>query len=150
MGLSKKEKKRRLKMHLAKKHLTLKKKDRLPKAKVWVQAYGYKKNCDGHIVKSYRKKFHVDLLSAIKELQEFGIRFKEGYVGDVLRTVAAQAGANRRKKEEKLREQEQEGFGYWWDNQFSFIAGFTPGGAPFGTRWCEEPLSCESLEEQEN
>lgn len=38
------------------------------------------------------------------------------------------------------REQEEvpEGYGEDWDDDFEYIAGFTPGGAPFGVPWASD------------
>ena len=73
---------------------------RLMMAKQWIPTYSGTK-----IVKGYRKKFAVDILTAIRELQELGVQFKPEYIS------AVEAGEKNRllqiqaKKQERLMEQ---------------------------------------------
>jgi len=73
---------------------------RLQMAKAWLPSYNGTK-----IVKGYRKKFAVDILTAISDLQELGVQLDPAYV------AAATAGEIRKreqaqeKKQEKLMEQ---------------------------------------------
>jgi hypothetical protein len=69
-------------------------------AKQWIPAYSGTK-----IVKGYKKKFAVDTLTALRELQELGVQFKPEYIS------AVEAGEKNRllqlqeKKQERLMEQ---------------------------------------------
>jgi len=73
---------------------------RLRMAKDWLPTYNGTK-----IVKGYRKKFAVDILTAISDLQELGVQLDPAYI------TAATAGETRKreqaqeKKQEKLMEQ---------------------------------------------
>jgi len=51
---------------------TEKKSLRIPKAKIWLQTYEGRK-----VVRAYRKKFHVDIACAARELQEIGYEFQD-------------------------------------------------------------------------
>jgi len=76
------------------------KQQRLNMAKQWIPTYSGTK-----IVKGYKKKFAVDTLTAIRDLQELGIQFKPEYI------TAVEAGEKHRfiqlqqQKQEKLIEQ---------------------------------------------
>ena len=79
---------------------TRSKPQRLRMAKDWLPTYNGTK-----IVRGYRKKFAVDILTAISDLQELGVQLDPAYV------TAATAGETRKreqaqeKKQEKLMEQ---------------------------------------------
>ena len=57
---------------------TLRKQQRLDKAKHWIPTYSGTK-----IVRGYRKKFAVDILTALRELQEFGVKFEPEYIASL-------------------------------------------------------------------
>ncbi|MEK5039115.1 hypothetical protein [Sporosarcina sp. FSL K6-3457] len=88
-----------------------------------------------NIVRSYSKWYGVDLLCAINELEILGYKSSDNYKKQVELSIASKADAKRRRKEAK---EEQDGALYGSDDTFSFIAGYTEGGAPFGTTWEEE------------
>lgn len=104
---------------------------RLARAPAWLAAYdGLPEN----IARNYRKKFHVDILTAIRDLQELGYEFRPGYA------EAVEAGEKRRmeqKAAEKLERQEQERMERYpdSDDRFFYIAGYISGGAPYGVTW---------------
>jgi len=106
---------------------TLKRETRLQKAKQWLPTYQGTK-----IVKSYRKRFCVDVNTAVRDLLELGHEFKPGYADNLLKSEAIrqeQLRANKevhRQQEYEIPEQ---------DDRFFFIAGYTSGGAPYGVTW---------------
>jgi len=104
-----------------------KKQSRLAKARVWLPTYTGKK-----IVRGYRKKFNVDTVCAVRELQEIGCEFKPGYVDNLLKAEAIRIEQLRMKKEEKRL---TEKYTAWQNDMFYYIAGYTSGGAPYGVTW---------------
>ena len=111
---------------------TLKKESRIARARNWLPTYEGTK-----IVRSYRKKFHVDVTCAVRELQEIGYEFKPGYVENLLKAEAIRIEQLRKKREEKRLADERND---WQDDTFYFIAGYTSGGAPYGVTWAEMGL----------
>lgn len=111
---------------------------RLKKARQWLTAY----TGDGkRILRDYRKKFIVDIPTALRDLQEIGYAFKPGYVDAVL------AGEGQRIRQKALRKQEHaERDLDWRDDRFYFIAGYTSGGAPYGVTW--EEMGLEPYEDE--
>ena len=97
----------------------------------WVKTYPGKK-----LVKGYKKAFNVDTLTAIAELRMLGVTFPKGYEQKVRQAIADAAAARKRKKEERKR-REEELSGIDSDGTFSFIAGYTSGGVPYGVTWEE-------------
>jgi hypothetical protein len=109
-----------------------KKEVRIAKARKWLPTYEGTK-----IVRAYRKKFHVDVGCAIRDLLEVGYEFKPGYVDAVLKSEATRIERLRVKKEEKRLADE---YNAYQDDRFYFIAGYTSGGAPYGVTWAEMGL----------
>jgi hypothetical protein len=118
---------------------TLKKESRLAKARSWLPTYEGTK-----IVRSYRKKFHVDITSAVRELQELGYDFQPGYVDNLLKSEAGRIASLQRKKAERRQEQERQDKGlndFLEQNEtYYYIAGYTSAGFPFGVTWEEMGL----------
>lgn len=106
-------------------HWRMKSEQRLAAAKLWIPTYQGKS-----IVSGYRKRFHVDIMCAIRELQKLGIEFKQEYIESVQRNIAAM----QRKKQEKKQAEELETF-IERDENFAFIVGYTSGGAAYGLTW---------------
>jgi hypothetical protein len=106
----------------------LKRAARLSSAKTWLPTYDGKK-----IVHGYRKRYGVDLLCAISELQMLNVRLDPTYVAPVRTTVNE---IKRRTAATKNRSTDMD-FSES-DTTFSFIAGYTEGGAPFGLTWEDE------------
>ena len=95
------------------------------------------------VVKAYRQKFRVDVTCAIRELQELGYAFKDGYVERVLEAEERRVEQLQIKKAEARLEAYSNDF---QDDRFYFIAGYTSGGAPYGVTWDEmgmEPYTDE-------
>lgn len=82
--------------------------------------------------KSYSKWYGVDLLCAINELEMLGYTFSENYKKQVKLAIEHKADRKRRRKE-SLDE-----YSLDQDETFSFIAGYTENGVPFGIRYDDE------------
>jgi len=126
--------KKKRKKHPNRPSKTLKREARLSKARQWLPTYEGTK-----IVRAYRKRFHVDVNRAVRDLQELGYEFKPGYVDNLLKSEAIRQEQLRLKKEE--RRQLEYGMPEQ-DDTFFYIAGYTSGGAPYGVTW--EDMARES------
>ena len=107
---------------------------RLSLAGEWISSYTGK-----NIVRGYAKHFRTDLLCAIKELEILGIVISDEFKDAVKRSVYDRAIQKQKKKEME----ESENIGDFEDEHFSFIAGYTCGGAAYGltreeTRFTDE------------
>lgn len=112
---------------------TLPRARRLHKGKAWLAAYTGTK-----VVRAYRKRFHVDTTCAIAELITLGHEFDPAYLENLRKAEALRLEQFRQKKEEreylaKYGNEDQ-------NAEFYFIAGYTPGGAPYGVTWHEMGL----------
>jgi hypothetical protein len=101
---------------------------RLLAARAWLAGWR-----DKDILRGYARWFGVDLLCAIKELGLLGVELDADRVDSLRRTFAARKPRKRHRSE--LSDNRLEGYGEWWDEHFSFIAGRTSGGAAYGVRW---------------
>jgi hypothetical protein len=97
---------------------------RLQSARTWLATYEGK-----NVVRGYAKWFAVDLWCAVLELRMLGVEIDPEYA-EAIRTRR-----RKRKPVEPPRDELPEGYGIEWDENFSYIAGYTSGGAPFGTPW---------------
>lgn len=80
-------------------------------------------------MRGYRRWFGVDLLCAIVELRALGIRIPSEYEAAMRKTIVEQS-KRRRKREHCKPACHPDG-----DENFAYIAGYTAGGAPYGTTW---------------
>ena len=95
---------------------------RLRKGKQWLLTYtGSPKKMNKH----YRERFHVDAVTAAKDLQELGVNYTQEQLDQI-----------KRAEEQRLRQRLGELYEDC-DGHFAFIAGYTDGGAPFGVMWEE-------------
>ena len=124
-------KKKPRKKHPNRPKTTLKRDERLLKARQWLPTYQGTK-----IVKAYRKRFYVDVPSAVRDLQEIGYKFKPGYVDNLLKSEAIRLEQLRAQKEERSQPAYYDNPDQ--DDTFFYIAGYTSGGAPYGVTWEEE------------
>lgn len=129
---------------LAKKRLKFE--ERKPKAEKWLLEY----NSDrGNLIKAYRKKFAVDRLKAIEELQKLGVKLsteeieKERMAVQAYKECQAAKKAKRRTQKTKT----ENTLSTVQDDNFYFIAGYTSGGAPYGIIW--EEMGMNPYEEVE-
>ena len=121
-------KKKHRKKHPNRQKTTLKRDERLLKARQWLPTYQGAK-----IVRAYRKRFCVDVENAVRDLLEIGYEFKPGYVDNLLKSEEIRREQLRAKKEERRQPS-------YYDNpdqdgMFFYIAGYTSGGAPYGVTW---------------
>lgn len=120
--------------------------DRKAKADKWMAeydgtAYG------GDIIKAYRKKFAVDRMKAVEELQLLGVPLTKEQIDREKAAVKAYQELQRAKKAKRKRTREQgriqKGDLLFFEDQddiFYYIAGYTSGGAPYGITWEEMGL----------
>lgn len=106
---------------------------RIAKARVWVTTY------EGtHIVRSYRKAFHVDMYCALRDLYELGaiteLHFTQGVKEEQRRIKTL------KEKKELQKQQAFMDLFPFSDDTFYFIAGYTSGGFAYGTTWEEMGL----------
>lgn len=106
---------------------------RLQAAQAWIPKY------DGqHIVRGYRKHFHVDYLQAIRDLKQLGVIDEERYRFLQKNELARIEAVHRKREEQKMEKwlsmhEDQ-------DDTFFYIAGYTSGGFPYGVTWEEMGL----------
>jgi hypothetical protein len=111
----------------------MKRAGRLQSARSWLPTYNGK-----NVVAGYRKRFAVDWVCALKELEMLGVKISARYKQQLLTTVAAQTEAKRRRKvrkEQQSRSHEQ--FDLDQDDRFAYIAGYTEAGFAYGITWEE-------------
>lgn len=104
------------------------KQSRLQKGKQWLLTYtGSPKRMNKH----YRERFHVDALTAAKDLQELGVNYTQEQLDQIKRSEEQRLLQRRREREKKERERLVELYNDC-DGCFAFIAGYTVGGVPYG------------------
>ena len=108
---------------------------RIQAAALWLTEY------DGsHVVRSYRKRYDVDWLCAVKELQLLGVEIDPVYVSQLRRTVEEQAKMNHQKRLERQNaataKEWSERYPYS-EGDFYFVAGHMSNGVPYGITWEE-------------
>ena len=115
--------------------------ERRPKAEKWMAAYDGTPY-GGDIVKAYRKKFAVDRMKAVEELQLLGVSLTKEQIDREKAAVKAYQEIQRAKKakrkkirEQKKMEKDNPLFFEDQDDTFYYIAGYTSGGAPYGVSW---------------
>lgn len=102
----------------------MKRRGRLQAGRNWIPTYEGK-----NLVRGYAKWFGVDLWCAVLELRMLCVEVDPAYADEIW------ASQNKPKPTRSPTEELPEGYGTEWDDNFSNIAGFTSGGAPFGTPW---------------
>ena len=117
--------------------------DRKAKAEKWVVEYDGTPY-GGDIIKAYRKKFAVDRMKAVAELQLLGVSLTNEQIDREKEAVKAYQELQRVKKAKRKRIREQKRmkkdnpvFHEEQDDTFYYIAGYTSGGAPYGVTWEE-------------
>jgi len=112
---------------------------RLQSARSWLPTY-----TGNNIAAGYRKHFGVDWLCAFKELETLGVKIDPGYKQRIIKSVAGQIEARKRRKAQQtelLRLLDQ-------DESFAYIAGYTEAGFAYGLTWeeLEEPEEYDSID----
>lgn len=117
--------------------------ERKAKAEKWAVEYDGTPY-GGDIIKAYRKKFAVDRMKAVAELQLLGISLTTEQIDREKAAVKAYQELQRAKKAKRKRIREQKNmekdnpvFYEEQDDTFYYIAGYTSGGAPYGVTWEE-------------
>ena len=117
--------------------------ERKAKAEKWVVEYDGT-SYGGDIIKAYRKKFAVDRMKAVAELQLLGVSLTNEQIDREKEAVKAYQELQRVKKAKRKRIREQKRmkkdnpvFHEEQDDTFYYIAGYTSGGAPYGVTWEE-------------
>ena len=120
--------------------------ERKAKAEKWVVEYD-STPYGGDIIKAYRKKFAVDRMKAVAELQLLGVSLTKEQIDREKAAVKAYQELQKAKKakRKKIREQKRiqkdnPVFHEDQDDTFYYIAGYTTGGAPYGVTWEEMGL----------
>ena len=121
--------------------------ERKAKAEKWVSEYDGTPY-GGDIIKAYRKKFAVDRMKAVAELQMLGVSLTKEQIDREKAAVKAYQDIQRDKKAKRKRLREQKRmrkdipvFHEDQDETFYYIAGYTSGGAPYGITWEEMGMS---------
>ena len=121
--------------------------ERKAKAEKWVSEYDGTPY-GGDIIKAYRKKFAVDCMKAVAELQMLGVSLTKEQIDREKAAVKAYQDIQRAKKAKRKRLREQKRmqkdipvFHEDQDETFYYIAGYTSGGAPYGVTWEEMGIS---------
>ena len=78
----------------------------------------------------------MDAVTAAKDLQELGVNYTQEQLDQIKQTEEQRLRQRRMEREAKEREQLAELYEDC-DDRFSFIAGYTDGGTPFGVMWEE-------------
>ena len=108
---------------------------RIRMARQWLSDYA---GTGKRIVHAYRKKFKVDVTTALNDLGEIGALTPE--------QLALKRRAEEIRLENLRREKAEKELQSFYDrfpdsnDQFFFIAGYTSGGAPYGVTWEEMGL----------
>ena len=120
--------------------------ERKVKAEKWVAEYDGTLY-GGDIIKAYRKKFAVDRMKAVAELQMLGVSLTKEQIEREKAAVRAYQNIQRTKKAKRKKSREQKRiqkdnpvFHEDQDDMFYYIAGYTSGGAPYGVTWEEMEL----------
>lgn len=111
----------------------MKRESRLCSAKAtgWVSKYQGK-----NIIKGYSNWFGVDFLTAITELRLLGVPIDSVREAEVKASIEARIEARKRQREASARKRFDELYADA-DDTFACIAGYTPGGVPYGVTWEE-------------
>lgn len=123
---------------------TMRKEIRLQKARQWIPTYN---GTPKHMARNYRKRFHVDINTALSDLQAIGVEFTQEYLEAVKRSEEERIRQKHAKKRQKLMEEEALLYADS-DDRFAFIAGYTSGGMSYGTTWEELGLEPYASYEQ--
>ncbi len=120
--------------------------DRKAKAEKWVAEYDGTPY-GGDIIKAYRKKFAIDRMKAVAELQLLGVCLTQEQIDREKAAVKSYQELQRAKKAKRKKNREQKRmqkdisvFHEDQDATFYYIAGYTSGGAPYGVTWEEMGL----------
>ena len=86
--------------------------------------------------KHYWERFHVDAVTAAKDLQELGVNYAQEQLDQIKQAEEQRLRQRRMEREAKERKWLAELYADC-DDRFAFIVGYTDGGAPYGVMWEE-------------
>lgn len=108
---------------------------RLAKGPDWVLTLRGKPS---NMLKRYRKYFGIDWECAISELTALGVRFDATYLSRLRETISREfQGEKKHDPISRLEFEAYHGIEPDSDENFAYIAGYTPGGFPYGLTWEE-------------
>jgi hypothetical protein len=102
---------------------------RLQSAKIWLTKYEGKK-----IISAYRKHYGVDSLCAALELRILGYDISDEHIEQYKKEEEAKHRKALLVKQKRIEKEQENNFGES-NEWFSFIAGYTAGGAAYGVKW---------------
>lgn len=82
---------------------TQRKEIRLQKARQWILTYN---GSPKHMAKHYRKRFHVDITTAIRDFEEIGVEFTQEYLDAVKHSEEERIRQKHLAKERKAQQEE--------------------------------------------
>ena len=134
--------KKNKKQNLGPKRKRMTRTSRLASAKEWIKIYEGK-----NIIKGYANWYGVDQICAMAELEMLGQPISETTKAKIKKSVQDRINQKRRQQEKRNQKKAllEEEFNLDSDETFSFIAGYTEGGVPYGITHEEWQL----LEERE-
>ena len=103
----------------------MKRAGRLQSARKWLESFEGK-----NVVRGYAKWFGVHLICAFKELKSLGVELDPKYLAQLQTTCH-----NRTRKKQAKRKESADDDCIESDENFSYIAGYTSGGMPYGVPW---------------
>jgi hypothetical protein len=106
---------------------------RLQSARAWLLTM--KALSPRQIAHAYHRWYKVDWESTITELSQMGVALDSVWVAQLRSTLACQIETRAIRRAAQISEAEEYSEGQ--DENFAYIAGYTPGGAPFGVTWEE-------------
>ena len=123
--------------------MTKARRERLKEARTWFHEQGF--TDDSHIVKAYRKQFSVDKDCAMRELCLLGVLSPEKQKIYQVQLKAKEQKWAEKKEARAARASVKTDVSDspFQDENFYFIAGYTPGGVPYGIAW-EEAAGLEA------
>ncbi len=121
------------------KHKRFKRKQRLLHAKKWMENYTGKKLYHG-----YAKHYGTSKLCAVIELEILGVTFPPDLKENLKRCEIDRKNQKKAKKLKKVEETVIES-----DENFAYIVGYTPGGAPYGVTWEEMEQYSDDIQDSE-
>jgi len=104
---------------------------RVQSARHWLPTYKGK-----NIVRGYRKRYGVDWLCAVYELQMLGVELDPAYVAHLQTTMVQQRLERQHRKQQRKAERLQE-MTVESDEAYAYIIGYTSGGVSYGVTWEE-------------
>jgi hypothetical protein len=108
---------------------------RLQSARVWLLEQAGREPT--RIGASYRRWYGVDWLCAIEELSRLGVNFDPQWLEHLKSSLQGQQVARAAQSAAKAKADALTGCDEDSDENFAFIAGYTPGGYPYGVTWEE-------------